>query len=148
MQRVEFSQWIPCEPALIYQFLTDPQNLAAVVGRIEEAEVIEREGETGKVRVMLDLPARKVTETIGDVFGVLYEQLNFHTHEPFPLEFQWQFIPQEQDGIPGTEVQASIGFDLSVFGMAIGGTLIRGIVLSELRADMKRLESELHEHYG
>ena len=44
--------------------------------------------------------------------------------------------------------QASLGFDLSVFGMAIGGMLIRGIITSELRADMQRLESQLAAHHG
>ena len=148
MQTVEYAEWIPYEPAAIYQFLTDPHNLASVVGRIQAAEVVERQGETGKVRVMLDIPTRRAVETTGDVFGVLNEELNFQTHEPFPLEFQWQFIPQEQDGIAGTDVHASLGIDLSLFGMAMGSMLIRGIVMSDLRADMERLQSGMRALYG
>ncbi len=43
MQTVEYSQWLPYDVHEIFDFLTDPAALAAVVGRILSAKVIERQ---------------------------------------------------------------------------------------------------------
>jgi ribosome-associated toxin RatA of RatAB toxin-antitoxin module len=146
MDKVELSRWMPYPPQVIYDFLTDPAHLVAVVGRIAKAKVIERNENQGRLAVVLDMPARKKVETTGEVVGVPYDELSFKTHEPFPLEFAWKFVPCEQDGIAGTEVQGALGFDLSVLGLPVAGMMVRGIVMSELKADLERLETQLAKH--
>jgi hypothetical protein len=146
MDKVELSRWLPYSPQTIYDFLTDPNHLSAVVGRITKARIIERHENQGKLAVILDMPARKKVETIGDVVGIPYTDLSFTTHEPFPLEFAWKLLPREQNGVAGTEVLGTLGFDLSVFGLPVAGVMVRGIVTSELKADLERLESQLAKH--
>ena len=93
MQHVESSLWLPYDARSIYECLTDPNSLARVVKRIDSIAVIDRDGDSGSVVVVPDLPARKVVETTGHVSGTPYEQLTFRTDEPFPLEFAWKLTP-------------------------------------------------------
>lgn len=143
MDTVQTSRWLPHTPQTIYEFLTTPDALAAVVKRIEQARVVERQGEQGKVAVTLDLPARKTVDTIGEVDGLPYEQLSFKTQDPFPLHFQWQLAPHTENGQHGTQVTASLGVDLSAFGIPIAGLLVRSIIASELKEDLGRLANGL-----
>jgi ribosome-associated toxin RatA of RatAB toxin-antitoxin module len=147
MQHVEATQWLPYSPQVIYEFLTDPASLVKVVGRIAQARVVERGDNHGKLAVKLDMPANQVIDTIGEVDGSPYEHLTFKTAEPFPLEFSWQLSAQTQADQAGTEVRSALGFDLSVFGLPLGGIMIRGIVLAEIQDDLKRLAQALEAHH-
>jgi hypothetical protein len=148
MQQIEHTTWLPYSPQTLYDALADPQALAAVIGRIKEIHVVSREGNEGQVAVTLDLPARKTVETVGSVVGVPYQQLSFRTREPFPLEFAWIFHPQEREGKSGTEVQTTLGLDLSAFGLPVPGIMVRGLIQSELKEDMDRLEAWLKKQQG
>ncbi|MFP4322336.1 MAG: SRPBCC family protein [Anaerolineales bacterium] len=139
MQSVERNIWLPYSPKTVYECLTNPDDLASIVGRIAAVQVIEREGDVGRVAVTLDMPMRKVVKTTGEVIGLPYEQLTFTTHEPFPLTFIWRLEDAPQDAQPGTRIHASLGFDLSMFGVPVAGSLIEGIVGSELEDDLQRL---------
>ena len=141
MQHVEASQWLPYTPETIYDCLTDPDSLARVVKRIDQISVIDREGDRGRVAVVLDLPARKVVETTGQVSGVPHQQLSFRTDEPFPLEFSWKFTPERD----GTQVTAALGVDLSRYGIPMAGILVRSIISSELKDDLGRLQALMAE---
>lgn len=143
MEHVEKSIWLPYDPATVFAFLTQPQSLAAVVGRIAEIKVLEREGNQGKVEVVLDLPARKVVKTTGEVKGQENQHLSFQTQEPFPLAFSWRFVPSQQGEQVGTEVLAALDFDLSTFGIPIAGMMVRGIIAGELQEDLARLQALL-----
>jgi hypothetical protein len=136
VQHVESSEWLPYDAQTIYECLTNPDSLAKVVKRIDRISVIDREGDSGSVQVVLDLPARKVVETTGQVSGTPYEQLTFRTDEPFPLEFAWKLTP-DADG--GTQVVATLGVDLSSYGIPMAGLLVRSIISSELKDDLGRL---------
>lgn len=145
METVEYSHWLPYEAHIIYDFLTNPEALAAVVGRIVSARVVERQSDRGKLAVVLDLPARKQVETLGDVTGMPNQHLTFRTQEPFPLEFTWSFLPREKDGQMGTEVQSKLGFDLTAFGVPFVGLVLKSVITAELKEDMRRLEEQLAE---
>lgn len=141
MLNVELSRWMPYSPAAIYQALTEPQTLEAVVGRISEVKIVEQNGTTGRVAVKIDLPLKQFIETTGDVSGDQDEWIEFQTHKPFPMRFIWRFAPLEQDGQVGTDVYGALNFDLSAFGIPISPLLIKGIVSAELKEDLDRLDA-------
>jgi len=143
VQRIEHVEWFPYPSQFIYDFLTHPDSLPKVVGRIISARVLERHGDRGKVAIQLDMPMRQVVETVGDVTGVIGEYVTFITQTPFPLEFSWSFSPMTQDGQDGTQIMASLGFDLSAYGVNAAGILVRGMLSAELREDMERLHKAL-----
>lgn len=144
MQTVEYSHWLPYDPAQIFAFLTNSDSLASVVGRINRATVIEQKSEMeGRLAVELDLPARKVARTEGTVIGVLNESLSFETQEPFPLRFTWTLVPSSKNDTQGTRVDSTLSIDLSAFGLPGVGVMVRGIITGELEEDMKRLEAAL-----
>ncbi len=142
MRKVQHSMWLAYSPQTIYECLTNPDALAAVVGRIAAVRVVEREGESGRVAVTLDFPMGKVVETAGEVQGNPHDQLTFTTHDPFPLEFIWQLKPHEN----GTQVHASLAFDLSVLGIPVPGAMVEGVIRAELQDDLERLQNYLAQH--
>jgi hypothetical protein len=141
VQHVESSQWLPYDARSIYECLTDPPSLARVVKRIDQISVLDRAGDSGRVTVVLDLPARKVVETTGRVSGTPYEALSFRTDEPFPLEFTWKLTPEGE----GTQITAALGVDLSSYGIPMAGILVRSIISSELKDDLGRLQALMAE---
>lgn len=145
MQEVEYRHWVPHTPQTIYEFLTDPDALASVVGRIASARIMERDENTdsGKLAVVLDLPARKSVETVGEAKGDRYTYISFTTSEPFPLGFRWHFESETQDGVDGTNILSRLKFDLTAFGIPAAGMIVKGIIANELKDDMKRLEAAL-----
>lgn len=143
MQHVEVSQWFPHPPQVIYDFLTNPDSLAKVVGRIASAKVMERGENEGSLAVVLEMPARQKIKTVGEVKGIPNEHLTFKTEAPFPLAFSWQFTAHEQQEMAGTTVLSALDFDLSAFGLPMGGLMIRGLVQGELQADLQRLTEAL-----
>jgi|GEM_PF-6159786 len=148
MEVVELTTWLPYTPIQIYEYLTDPDALASVVGRINRAWIVERHGEVGQVGVELDMPLRRTLETVGEVEGVRGEKLSFISKEPFPLQFSWAFTAETQNDIEGSSILATLGFDLSSFGVPAGGRLVKGLVSNELKEDLDRLAQRLETHFN
>lgn len=147
MQTVEHTIWLPHSSQTIYDFITNPESLAKFVGRINRAWIVEREGDSGRVGVELDLPMRKTIETVGEVKGTPNQVLSFNTFDPFPLQFTWNLIPADNEqGQSGTEIHATLGFDFSGYGVPAAGILVKGLVTNELREDLDRLKDALEKH--
>lgn len=144
MTQVTRSRWMPYTPTQIYDALyAQPEALASFVKRIEGLEVIEKSDNKGTAKVVLDLPARKTIDTLGEVEGQPGQQLSFRTQEPFPLLFTWAFQPS---GDAGTEVSATLQVDLSLFVAVFSDMLLRNLLASELDGDLERMEGWLAQH--
>lgn len=140
MQSVSRSVWLPYRPKQIYQVLTDPDKLAAIVKRLEHIEVLERNGEEGKVMATIDLPGGKSLETPGYVQGVPEQRLSFSTKEPVVLNIIWQLSPATEEGIAGTAIIYTIEVDFSPVATFISGVMLKGYISSEMKRDLRTLE--------
>lgn len=146
MPKVERSHWLPYPQEIVYTTLTDVNILASVIKRIQKIEVIRQQENEGEVKVILDIPFHKLSESIGYVKGIPQEQLFFRTEKPFQMEFTWKLTPKEKSGSAGTEVQGSMEIDLSSFVPGFSNFLVEALLASELDADLKRLEEWMKKH--
>lgn len=143
MPKVERSHWLPYPQEVVYNTLADVTVLPSVIKRIQKIDVIHRQENEGQVRVTLDIPFHKLTESTGYVRGIPQEKLFFSTESPFPMQFAWTLIPREKNGQMGTEVWGSMELDLSAFVPGFSNFMVEALLASELDADLKRLESWL-----
>lgn len=140
MPKVQRSRWLPYSQRVVYDTLTDVTILASVIKRIEKIEVVTRTDNEGQVKVLLDIPFQKLSESTGYVKGIPHEQMYFRTDQPFTMEFTWKLVPKEKNGQTGTEVQGSLDLDLSDFVPSFSNFLVEALLATELEADLKRLE--------
>jgi ribosome-associated toxin RatA of RatAB toxin-antitoxin module len=140
MHTVSRSRWMPYTPESIYAALTAPEKLAQIVKRIDSIQVLERQGDYGKVLARIDLPGGKMIETVGTVEGEVGKSLIFTTTEPFPLSNLWEFEVRSQDGAPGTYVTNTLQLDLSPVAAFVSGLVLTGYLSAELDGDLERLE--------
>lgn len=146
MPKVQSSRWLPYPQETVYNTLADIDVLASIVKRIEKIEVVSRTENEGQVKVMLDIPFHKVSESTGDVKGTPHTQMFFRTDKPFQMEFMWKLIPKEKSGSVGTDVQSSLDIDLSAFVPGFSNFVVEALLVSELEADLKRLEEWMKKH--
>lgn len=146
MPKVQSSRWLPYPQETVYNTLADVDVLASIVKRIEKIEVVSRTENEGQVKVMLDIPFQKVSESTGYVKGIPYEQMFFCTDKPFQMEFMWKLIPKEKNGSAGTDIQSSLDIDLSAFVPGFSNFVVEALLASELEADLKRLEEWMKKH--
>ena len=145
MQTVERSRWLPYNQSEIYAVLTDVQKFAQIVKRIVSLEVLERNGEVGRILAKIDLPGGKTIQTEGRVTGNLDDNLAFNSDQPFPMAITWQLMASEQDGTAGTMVSYSIAVDLSSKVAFLSQLVLNGYLSSELDGDLGRLETFVQE---
>lgn len=148
MTIVTRSRWIPFPPMQVYETLTNTDALAAIVRRIEQITIQERNSDEARVIAKLDMPGGKFVETGGQVSGIPYEKLTCQTYNPFPLQFTWLFKPVEQSGVAGTEVISSLEVDISFFVAIFSNLILNSILSAELDGDLERLEKWMGEHQG
>jgi hypothetical protein len=144
MTKVTYSRWIPYDHETVYNVLTDLDVLPQIVNRINSIEVIERDGNVGKVNIKMDLPARIVVDSAGEVEGVPHERLSFRTQDPFPIQFAWTLTPKTQNGTAGTELVASL--NLGIKENAFANMIIKNVMSAELNGDVDRLVQWLKTH--
>ncbi|NJL96133.1 MAG: hypothetical protein HC915_21585 [Anaerolineae bacterium] len=108
--------------------------------------MIEREGNMGKVKVKLDLPARIFVDAEGEVESTPHNRLAFRTREPFPLEFAWNLEPETKEGQVGTVITASLDLDISEMVAAFSNLILKNLLAAELNGDIDRLQKWIDEH--
>ena len=148
MQTINRTAWLPFAPDQIYTVLTDPEKLSAVVKRLEHIEVLERDGEHGKVMATLDLPGGKTLQTPGEVNGIPGEALSFSTIEPVVLNITWGLKAEAQDGIHGTAIDYGIAVDFSPVAAFISGVMLKGYISSEMKRDLRALERLMDQEFN
>jgi ribosome-associated toxin RatA of RatAB toxin-antitoxin module len=145
MQTVERTRWLPYSSAQIYHVLTDVEKFAQIVKRIIALDVLERNGDVGRILATIDLPGGKTIQAEGRVSGSNNEKLAFETDKPFPLAINWQLSPAEQDGSPGTTVSYTVAVDLSAKVAFLSKIVLNGYLSTELEGDLDRLEQFLQD---
>lgn len=140
MQTVTRSRQFPYKPEIIYELITTPNKLAQIVKRLESITVLEREGETGRVLAVLDLPGGKSVETEGHVVGDYGKQVRFSTAEPFPLEITWELKAHGDDS---TQVNYTIAVDFSPVLAFLSAIVLKGYLSAEMERDIDRLHELL-----
>lgn len=140
MQSVSQPYWLAYPPAAVYQTLTDPDKLASIVKRLENIEVIDRDGDSGEVLATIDLPGGKTLQTRGQVEGVPHSDLSFKTEEPVKLNIIWKLSSATKDQIDGCDVVYTIEVDLTPVAAFISGLVLKGFLSTEMLQDLERLE--------
>ncbi len=145
MQSITRSRWFPHSPTTIYSVLSNPDKLARVVKRLHSVTVLERTGDQGAVRAVIDLPGGKFIETEGHVEGLEDQNLHFQTEQPFPLKISWALQSETQDTRSGTAVEYTVAVDFSPVLAFISGMVLNGFLSSEMEGDLQRLTDLLIE---
>lgn len=143
MQTITQSCWVPYPPQAVYQVLTDPDKLIAIVKRLKSIEVLSRQGETGDVRAVLDLPGGKTLTTCGSVVGHSSHSLMFSTNDPLHLIIAWELTEHIQAGKIGTTIGYRVEVDLSPVAAFVSGLMLKGYLSSEMKRDLQTLEDIL-----
>lgn len=139
MHTITQTSWLPYSPQTIYDVLTSPEKLATIVKRLKSIEVVSREGETGDVIAVLDLPGGKTLRTRGRVLGDIGQSLVFSTDEPVHLVIAWALEEQVQDGQIGTLVNYCVEVDFSPVAAFVSSIVLKGYLASEMKRDLQTL---------
>lgn len=143
MQTITQSCWVPYPPQAVYTILTDPDKLIMVVKRLKSIEVLSRDGETGDVKTVLDLPGGKSLTTHGNVIGQPNQSLVFSASNPVHLVIAWGLEEHFQDGQIGTSISYRVEVDLSPVAAFVSGLMLKGYLSSEMKRDLQTLEDLL-----
>ncbi len=143
MQTITQMCWVPYPNTTIYNTLTNPIKLATVVKRLKTIDVISREGETGHVVAVVDLPGGKTFNTKGTVVGQMGHSLVFSASDPVHLVIAWELEELIQEGQIGTQITYRVEVDFTPVAAFISGLVLKGYLSSEMKRDLQALEDLL-----
>lgn len=143
MHSVTCDSWLPYSTEKIYAVLTDADKLTQVVKRLAAIEVLDREGESGDVVAIVDLPGGKTFRTLGHVEGIAGQSLTFKTDMPVALHIMWELTPHSREDQNGTQVTYTVAIDLKPVAAFVSKVMLRGYLSSEMQRDLATLEEIL-----
>jgi hypothetical protein len=138
---------MPYQSNHIYQLLTESEKIVQVVKRIKTVEVLERQAESGRVRIQIDLPGGKFVDMVGQVEGEVGQSLRFRGEQPFPLQIIWELTDDVQDGKIGTVVSYTVKVDLSPVAAFVSSLVLGGYLSAEMKKDLDKLEDLMAHEY-
>jgi hypothetical protein len=143
MQSVTCDHWLPFTPDKIYATLTDTDKLAQIVKRLESIEVLDRNGDSGDVMAVIDLPGGKKFRTLGHVEGIPGQRLAFQTDMPVTLNIIWELSAETREGQHGAYIQYTAEIDFKSVAAFVSKVMLHGYLSSEMQRDLETLESIL-----
>lgn len=106
---VERSRLIQASPEAIFLILSDPANLASIMPRVKQIEVLSRDADSARVRTHMALGPFGAVHSEGEVRWLTNREIVFSSTQPVAIETQWLLTPANN----GTSLRAIMVLDLS-----------------------------------
>jgi carbon monoxide dehydrogenase subunit G len=142
--KAERSRLIQASPEVIFAILAEPDNLASILPRVQRVEVLQRVGDTARVRTHMAIGPIGSFTAEGDVRWQAGRELLFRATQPVLVESRWTLVPEAH----ATRVTVTMLLDLTPmlgpFAAFIPPASISALVVPDLDAALaaiaKRVE--------
>jgi carbon monoxide dehydrogenase subunit G len=109
MIQINRTRYINATPHAVFAALCDPNNLASLIPRVRQVEMIERQPDRARIVTHMSIGPFSNIRSEGDVQWQDDREVIFSSRTPLPVEARWTLTPSGS----GTELQAALSLDLT-----------------------------------
>jgi len=102
-------RYIDATPEAVFAALSDPNNLAGLMPRVQRVEMIERQPDRARIATQMTIGPFSNIRSEGDVRWQDGREVVFSSRKPLPVEARWTLTPSGS----GTDLQAALSLDLT-----------------------------------
>ena len=109
MITVDRTRHIDASPETIFDALSDPDKLSALLPRVQRIEFIQQSADRARIATYMALGPFGNIRSEGDVSWKDNREVVFSAHKPVKVESRWTLVPVNG----GTDVHAALSLDLA-----------------------------------
>ena len=109
MITVDRTRHIDASPEAIFEALSDPDKLSALLPRVQRVEFIERGADRARIATYMALGPFGNIRSEGELSWQNNREVTFSAHKPVAVESRWTLVPANG----GTDVHAALSLDLA-----------------------------------
>lgn len=135
-------------PTEIFEALSDPQNIAQILPRVQKVELTQRDDQARKARLITYMSMGGIFGTIrcdGDLTWEVDRSIDFRVRTPLPVETNWQLAR----GTNGTDLQVTMSLNLApLLGpmvVFVPTQQVSDMVAAELEKTLAAIERQMQE---
>lgn len=135
-------------PTEIFEALSDPQNIAQILPRVQKVELTQRDDQARKARLITYMSMGGIFGTIrcdGDLTWEVDRSIDFRVRTPLPVETSWQLAR----GTNGTDLQVTMSLNLApLLGpmvVFVPTQQVSDMVAAELEKTLAAIERRMQE---
>jgi uncharacterized protein YndB with AHSA1/START domain len=132
--RVERSRTIRATADAIFALMAEPQQLAALLPRVQRVEVLHRSDTSARVRTHMAIGPVGSFAADGDVRWVVGRELVFRATQPVLVESYWRLVPQTNSTLVSVTMTLDLTPMLGPLAAFIPPDSIRGLIIPDLDA--------------
>ena len=106
---VNRARYIDATPEAVFAALSDPNNLASLMPRVRQIEMMDRQADQARIATRMAIGPFTDIRSEGDVRWQAGREVVFRSQRPLPVEARWTLTPSGC----GTNVQAALSLDLA-----------------------------------